>query len=650
MTRRMRVKSRVLRRSCLLGFFIGLSGLGAATPAFAQTIPDALWTGHVQCQLAVQSVEYAHQEMQTWTITGSPPPSDPGGIQDYPATWTVSGVGGLQRTQNLQTVAARWNTSVPATNTSISIFVRASDKRLVIKSRHSQLINATGTVGQRQVSSPGSQPSQVQLATYEWPFPAIDDVATSENVSGTGTVVVSGNIMPLQAAGARNTATCKWQFTKGATGSPRSPAIRTIATPGGGMGSPINSSATNAPTAVARDPNAGFVPGSSLNTGLATGANSNTDSVPVTSAGPAVQAAPGAAPSGGTTLPLSNVTQKTVSQPRVVPVTLSPSSGQQATGALGVTVTGWNWSSGGFPDFGSGINVICARPISSTSATYVVGITPTAALGAHTVTFPNGSGQTVKSTFSVTANAPSFSLQPDNAQQGQVLSLTLPDPYGQWYDPNQIGANIHIDFGGDILLSDISFRPTSEKLQVSVSPTAVPGARTIVLTQDAKLQCPVGTMNPHTGKFDQTAQIATPVSYYYLGTFTVTPATSQTSATNGQQQTTSGNTGLNGCNATVHQNGLGQFYKDCHPLGQPGTATYTQVMALESASAYNNDPSSASDISCTQGPGQQSASSVSATANGACAVWTYDGAAAGHVHLDGTGACTCPSVGDGSWN
>src|SRR5882762_2788321 len=63
---------------------------------FAQ---DAPWTGQIQCQLNVQNNGYAHQEIQTWTVTG--PPTD-NSKTVYPATWSVSGEGGLQRAQGGQ--------------------------------------------------------------------------------------------------------------------------------------------------------------------------------------------------------------------------------------------------------------------------------------------------------------------------------------------------------------------------------------------------------------------------------------------------------------------------------------------------------------------------------------------------------------------
>src|SRR3954454_16020112 len=87
--------------------------------AFCQS--DVLWRGQAQCQLTVQEQGFAHQEIQTWTITGQPTVNSSMAI--YPGTWTVTGQGGMQRMQGTQVLAARWNTNVPAINGTLAIFV-----------------------------------------------------------------------------------------------------------------------------------------------------------------------------------------------------------------------------------------------------------------------------------------------------------------------------------------------------------------------------------------------------------------------------------------------------------------------------------------------------------------------------------------------
>ncbi len=182
--------------------------------AFAQS--DALWSGSAQCQLTTQTDTYTHQEVQTWTIPPGTQPTQQGAISVYPATWTVSGTGSTQRPQGSQVLAGQWNSNVPAMNAPIAIFVRASDGRLIIKSFHSGLVAPGGINGVKQFG--GSQASIV-LAASEWQFPAIEDAGISTNVSGSGTIVIAGTLMPMQVAGASGTANCTWQFTKGGTGT-----------------------------------------------------------------------------------------------------------------------------------------------------------------------------------------------------------------------------------------------------------------------------------------------------------------------------------------------------------------------------------------------------------------------------------------------
>jgi hypothetical protein len=160
----------------------------------------------------VQTQDYAHQEIQTWTINGTPTLS--GAISVYPASWTVSGQGGLQRQQGTQILAARWNSNVPGINAPLAIFVRASDQRLVIKSYHAQVVAPNATNGVRQVN--GAQ-TNLNYAAWEWTFPTIEADGNSQTVVGSGTVVIAGTYMPLQAATASSVANCKWQFNKGST-------------------------------------------------------------------------------------------------------------------------------------------------------------------------------------------------------------------------------------------------------------------------------------------------------------------------------------------------------------------------------------------------------------------------------------------------
>jgi hypothetical protein len=99
------------------------------------------WTGQVQCQLKMQGRDYVHQESQSWVITG--PPVQQGAMQVYPAIWS---------------------TSVQGMKAPLNIFVRASDRRLLIGQHHAQIvapstclaIDTNGPTAKLDLNSPGT--------------------------------------------------------------------------------------------------------------------------------------------------------------------------------------------------------------------------------------------------------------------------------------------------------------------------------------------------------------------------------------------------------------------------------------------------------------------------------------------------------------
>ena len=224
---------------------VALLCVGVAGPVFSQAPP--IWSGQVQCQLNVQGSDYVHQEVQTWTITGAPT-SAPGTMPVYPGTWSVAAQGTMQRALGSQSLAAQWPTKVPETSAPIAVFVRASDNRLIVKLWHSQLRAPGATTGVRQVVSAGvtSTQASIGLASFEWPFPVIADVSNSTGIGGTGTIVVAGTLMPMQAATANGTATCKWQFHKGVGDSSASTKVANLARSSLAANPPVPVSISNA--------------------------------------------------------------------------------------------------------------------------------------------------------------------------------------------------------------------------------------------------------------------------------------------------------------------------------------------------------------------------------------------------------------------
>ena len=128
-----RISSGLAVLACLLVF---------AVPALSQASASALpWAGQAACTLDARQDGYAHQETQTWTITGTAPRAD-SNMPVYDATWSFSGTGSTQRVRGPQTIAAGWNRAGAPVITAIAISVRPAGQ-LVIQSWRSQLCLAS---------------------------------------------------------------------------------------------------------------------------------------------------------------------------------------------------------------------------------------------------------------------------------------------------------------------------------------------------------------------------------------------------------------------------------------------------------------------------------------------------------------------------
>jgi hypothetical protein len=85
---------------------------------------------------------------------------------------------------------------------------------------------------------------------------------------------------------------------------------------------------------------------------------------------------------------------------------------------------------------------------------------------------------------------------------------------------------------------------------------------------------------------------------------------------------------------TTHQNGRGQLFYDCNPLG-----TYTLETAMEACQAHATQAGACTTVTCGGG---------GAAVCDDCACWAYSGPAAGHVTPPGV-CGVCPSSGDPIW-
>jgi len=201
--------------------------IATVDPAVAQpaTAPQATWAGWARCQIDVTGPGYSDQQTHTWMIT-SGTPTVQGAFSVYPGTWSAVGGGSLQRTQGKQTLVAQWATNTPTMSAPIAVFVRASDQRMFIQSRHAQLRGVAGVQGYQQLTIDGKPqtPGKIASEVFEWAFPQVAVTRPSPNANlvanGTSTSAVNGSVGFMQPAGSQGTASCTWQFSQGATPAP----------------------------------------------------------------------------------------------------------------------------------------------------------------------------------------------------------------------------------------------------------------------------------------------------------------------------------------------------------------------------------------------------------------------------------------------
>ena len=480
----------VLGMACLL--------LVLSDPAMAQS-PDVPWSGQVVCTLSIQSDSYAHQETQTWKLTGEAAKSTgPGGLAIYPTTWSVSGQGSTQRTlAPSRVLASSWKTIVPPMNAPMVIFVRASDKRLVIKTYHAPLYSPNGVIGTRQITSAGVAPAQsnVPSSTGEWILPVIEDSPDNSTVAGSAVTMVGGTAIPERPGGGNEPANCTWNFTKGAAsgasaGAGAAGGAASVAAgsanpsgPAGGAASPGNSSGSASGVA-------GGAAGAAGANNPAAGGAAPVNVVKANPVGGAAGAATGkGASSGGAagatgTTPVSSASIAGVSPQSVLP-------GAQN---VAVTLTGdrTHFRAGvSKADFGSGVTVTALKVTSATTATAILDVATNAVLGAHDVKITTQDEIADLSAGQTTTKAtPTFVV----GQKGTPwLPAITPNSVlvgAQNFTVILSGESTHFqqgvstaDFGNGVTIASLTVTsPTSATAVLNVAPTVSPGARYVRVT------------------------------------------------------------------------------------------------------------------------------------------------------------------------
>ena len=181
---------------------------------------------------------------------------------------------------------------------------------------------------------------------------------------------------------------------------------------------------------------------------------------------------------------------------------LSPSSGPQGAQGLSVTITGQSThfvQGTTTVTFGANITVPSVTVISPTRATAVLNITPTAALGARTVSvFTSGETATITNGFTVTAGIPVITtVSPNSGKQGQQgLSVAITGAFTHF-----VQGTTTASFGTGINVVTLTVNsPTTATAVLNIDPAAATGARNVTLTTGSENAALLGgfTVNPGT--------------------------------------------------------------------------------------------------------------------------------------------------------
>jgi hypothetical protein len=177
-------------------------------------------------------------------------------------------------------------------------------------------------------------------------------------------------------------------------------------------------------------------------------------------------------------------------QPGTLIQSVTPNSGQEGQQNLSVSITGQNTNfvqGTTMAIFGAGITVTSLTVNSATSAVALINIDPAAALGARDVTLTTGSEvATLPGGFTVTApiTVPSITnVSPNSGPQGQGGPVAIA---GQ--NTHFVQGTTQVDFGAGITVSNISVTcPTCLTVELQISATATPGARTVTVTTGSEV-------------------------------------------------------------------------------------------------------------------------------------------------------------------
>jgi hypothetical protein len=214
-----------------------LLSLVIAAPVFGQAPPPVApsWTGWAQCQITIQAPGYSHRETHLWTMTGAGTTN--ANMEIYPASWTVTGDGSLQRVNGPTTVSAQW--SVNGTLQTVTIGTTRHLDRMTVQRWTNHGPARSGLTG-TEISTTNSVPRSraVVLDVQQWAFPAIETGTASARATGSSSLPFDGLRGPMNPpSGASGVAACSWDFARGGvspSAPPPSGAVVSLVYPNGG--------------------------------------------------------------------------------------------------------------------------------------------------------------------------------------------------------------------------------------------------------------------------------------------------------------------------------------------------------------------------------------------------------------------------------
>jgi hypothetical protein len=227
------LKANLIRLAHSLTVSIALVSIAAAQQSAAS---QASWAGWARCEIKVSGQGYSDQQTHTWMLSGGTPTVS-GAFRVYPATWSVVGGGSLQRTQGNQTQVAQWATTAQNLSAPIAVFVRASDRRMFIQARHTQVRAPRSVNGYQKLTIDGKaqRPATIASEAFEWSFPMVEvsrpPGSANATANGSSTPVVNGKVGYMQPAGTQAAASCTWQFGQGSDAPAPPPTLTAQAIP-----------------------------------------------------------------------------------------------------------------------------------------------------------------------------------------------------------------------------------------------------------------------------------------------------------------------------------------------------------------------------------------------------------------------------------